>query len=119
MPSGRSPRLVVVNGCSLTYGLRLADPQASCWGRHVADGLGADCVNLAAGAGSNARLVRTSVNALPDLVASGVPARDILFIAMWTDLSRTEVRAPDADRGHRPDGDDMHWKRIGPWGIRF
>jgi len=118
MSSDWSPRLVVVNGCSLTYGARLADPQAMCWGRRVADGLGADFVNLAAGSGSNARLVRTSVNALPALVASGVPARDILFIAMWTQLSRTEVRVPDADLGHRPDGDDPHWKRIGPWRLQ-
>lgn len=117
MSSDRSPRLVVVNGCSMTYGLQLADPQATCWARRVADDLGADCVNLAAGAGSNARLVRTSVNALPALVASGVPARDILFIAMWTELSRTEVRVPDADLRQRPDGDDPYWKRIGPWRI--
>ena len=119
MSSDWSPRLVVVNGCSMTYGLRLADPQATCWARLVADDLGADCVNLAAGAGSNARLVRTSVGALPELVANGIPARDILFIAMWTGLSRTEVRVPDPDPRHRPDGDDLHWKRIGPWRMQF
>jgi hypothetical protein len=83
----------------------------------VADGLGADCVNLAVGGGSNARLLRTSVSALPGLLASGVPAHDVLFVAMWTELSRTEVRGPDAARDLPDEEDDMQWKRIGRWGA--
>lgn len=113
-------KLIVVNGCSLTYGRRLQDPERSCWGRLVADGLGADFVNLAAGGGSNRRIVRTTVEHLGRITsARGLSPAEVLFVGMWTEISRAEVYDGRPDEGFRPaDYDDPHWNRIGPWQLK-
>ncbi len=88
-------RLVVTNGCSFTHGTSLAEPERTCWPRVLADALDAPLVNLAAGGGSNHRLVRTTVEQLPQVVdRAGCTPQETLFVAMWTELARSEVYDP-------------------------
>jgi hypothetical protein len=115
-----SIRLVVTNGCSFTYGTDLSDRGRCCWGRQVADALGADFVNLAAGGGSNRRLVRTTVEQLPAIAERyGCSPTEVLFLGMWSELPRWEVYDPDD-----PDAvalaesfQDRAWHRIGLWHL--
>lgn len=113
-------RLVVVNGCSFTYGTDLMDRKRSCWGRVLADGLGAGFVNLAAGGGGNKRLVRTTVEQLQYVAAAqGCQPSEVLFIGMWTELPRFEIYDP-AEPEHAAMADsfkDRPWHRIGVWSM--
>ena len=111
---------MVTNGCSFTYGADLRDRAVSCWGRVVADELGARFVNLAAGGGSNRRLVRTTVEQLEDVAdRAGVSHAETLFIGMWTELPRWEVYDP-AEPEYSALSDafqDRPWHRIGIWSL--
>jgi Family of unknown function (DUF6071) len=117
---GTSVRLVVANGCSFSYGVDLREPGVSCWGRVLADHLGAAFVNLAAGGGGNRRLVRTTVEQLAPLAAArGCQPEQVLFLGMWTELPRWEVYDP-AEPEHVAVAEsfrDRPWHRIGPWSL--
>jgi len=113
-------RLVVTNGCSFTHGTSLAEPERTCWPRVLADALDAPLVNLAAGGGSNHRLVRTTVEQLPQVVdRAGCTPQETLFVAMWTELARSEVYDPSTpDTGYLSTAfADRPWHRIGIWSI--
>lgn len=116
----RAVRLVVVNGCSFSYGTDLKDRERSCWGRLLAEELRADFVNLAAGGGGNKRLVRTTVEQLKQVADThGCKPSEVLFIGMWTELPRFEVYDP-ADPEHIAVADsfkDRPWHRIGLWSL--
>lgn len=110
-------RLVVVNGCSMTYGDELRDRLETCWGALLARRLGAQFVNLAACAGSNHRLVRLTVERLERCtVEHGLRPEEVLFLGMWTRLNRFEVFADEPDpQGGLPDAvPDPGWWRIHP-----
>jgi hypothetical protein len=115
-----SLKLVVTNGCSFTYGTDLKDRLRSCWGRVLADGIGADFVNLAANGGSNHRLVRTTVEQLHRVAGEhGCAPAETLFVGMWTELPRSEIYDPDTlDTGAMAGSFvDRPWHRIGPWSL--
>jgi hypothetical protein len=116
----RRIRLVVANGCSFTYGTCLARPEQSCWARLLADALDAPLVNIAAGGGSNRRLVRTTVEQLPRIAAeAGCRPAETLFVAMWAELPRWEVYDPGTpDAGFLPGSfTDRPWHRLGIWSM--
>ncbi|MGO9956471.1 MAG: DUF6071 family protein [Solirubrobacteraceae bacterium] len=111
---------MVVNGCSLTRGQELADPEREAWPRRLADLLGTELVNLARDGGSNRRIVRTSVQEIPALVAkSGVSASNVTVIAMWTHLARSEYYNAQEPETYTEGGQDREadrgWHRVGPW----
>lgn len=109
--------LVVVNGCSMTYGDELRDRHRSGWPGLVANHFGAELVNLGACAGSNQRVVRQTVELLPGFVAErGLRPDQVLYLAMWSRLNRAEVYsgAPDLHGGLPDCVDDAGWLRIHP-----
>lgn len=119
MAPSRSLRLLVVNGCSMTYGAELRSRETSCWGGLVAQHLDLDFVNLAACAGSNNRLVRTTVEQLPRLTGErGLHPEEVLFLGMWTRLNRFEAYGEERDSqgwpGLADSFDDGLWCRIHP-----
>ena len=110
-------KLVVVNGCSMTYGDELPDRANSVWGALLAKRLGADFVNLGACAGSNHRIVRLTVERLPGLLAErGLAPDEVLFLGMWSRINRFEVYGgePDLQGGLPADVRDPGWCRIHP-----
>lgn len=110
-------RLVVVNGCSMTYGDELGDRLNAGWPGLLAAELGADLVNWGACAGSNQRTVRQTVERLPEIVREmGLKPEQVLYLAMWSRLNRAEVYTGAADlHGGLPEGlDDDGWARIHP-----
>jgi hypothetical protein len=114
-------RLVVANGCSMTYGDELADRMNTCWGALIARRLGADFVNLGACAGSNRRTVRLSVERLGRYTAErGLRPDEVLHLAMWTRMNRYEVHADEADPypGLPETFTDGGWCRIHPQYVK-
>lgn len=116
-----TPLVLVVNGDSNTWGSELVDRERSTWGAVIGERLGVPVVNLAVPGGSNPRLVRTTVEFLPEVCNHrGIPADRVVFVGMWTLPNRRE------HWGSKPHGwtlsgehfGDGHWQHIGPWGVR-
>jgi Family of unknown function (DUF6071) len=113
-------KVLVTNGCSCTAGEELRDPETSAWPHVLARRLGVPCVNLAAGGASNRRIVRTTVSGMvshTDL--RSVRNDEILFVAAWTELSRTERYRSRSERrsrrARRADSGGDGWTPIGSW----
>lgn len=113
-------RLVVVNGCSFTYGTELRDKR-TVWGRVLADAIGARFVSIAASGGGNRRIVRSTVQTLEATARDhGCAPAEVLFVVLWTTLVRAEFFDPDVrDAGGRNGGvpEDVHWQRLGDWRV--
>ncbi|MEO3807455.1 DUF6071 family protein [Sphaerisporangium sp. B11E5] len=116
MATGPSIKLLVVNGCSMTYGDELPDRMESVWGALLARRLGAGFVNMGACAGSNHRMMRLTVERLGHYAAEyGARPDEVLFLGMWTSINRFEVFTDKPDpRGGLPDIPDSGWRRIHP-----
>jgi hypothetical protein len=91
-------RTLVVNGCSHAAGSDIdpLDVEPSGWsahrafGKHLADSLGWDYVNIAMPGGSNERIVRTTIEWVGQ--ASRDPSQPPPFVlVMWTGHARFEV----------------------------
>jgi hypothetical protein len=117
-------RLLVVNGCSFARGAELAEPEHESWPAILARELGIGVVNLACDGGSNRRAVRTTVQHLTAVRAAHRLEYDqILFVAMWTALSRNEYYDSGIEDGPvRPDlgvrpalPEELHWQRVADW----
>ncbi|MER7909813.1 DUF6071 family protein [Streptomyces sp. NPDC096068] len=114
IPTRPRVRLLVVNGCSMTYGDELRDRTRDGWAALLAHRLGVPFVNLGACAGSNHRLVRVTVEQLGRITSErGLRPEDVLFLGMWTSVNRFEVFTGEADpRAGLPDLPDGGWRRI-------
>jgi hypothetical protein len=113
-------KLLVVNGCSLTYGTELAEPGREAWPALLGDQLGIPVVNLGCSGGSNRRLMRTTVTNLDRVCRdAGVETHDALVLSMWTGIDRTEYfRAKKLDTGPRPGLPyEDNWYRVGIWRV--
>uniref|UniRef100_A0AAU2W0V8 SGNH/GDSL hydrolase family protein n=1 Tax=Streptomyces sp. NBC_00008 TaxID=2903610 RepID=A0AAU2W0V8_9ACTN len=113
-PAHRPVRLLVVNGCSMTYGDELRDRTEHSWAALLARLLDVPLVNLGACAGSNHRLVRVTVEQLGRLAQEyGLEPDEVLFLGMWTSINRFEVFTDEPDpRAGLPDLPDGGWRRI-------
>lgn len=108
-------RLLVVNGCSMTYGDELCDRLRTGWAALLARRLGAELINLGACAGSNHRLVRLTVERLDRCTREhGVSPGEVLFLGMWTGMNRFEAfcGAPDRQGGLSDEFSEEGWCRI-------
>ncbi|RKN44899.1 DUF6071 family protein [Streptomyces hoynatensis] len=116
MAAASPVRLLVVNGCSMTFGDELPNRLETCWGALLARRLGADFVNLGACAGSNHRMMRLTVERLGGYTAErGLRPDEVLFLGMWSRINRFEVFAGEPDRqGGLPDIPDPGWCRLHP-----
>lgn len=114
-------RLLVANGCSFTWGDELAERDHA-WPHVLGRQLGVDVVNLGICGGSNRRMVRTTVAALPGIAAErGLPAASVLYLVMWASVERFEFFDPDdTDAGGRSPWlpGDERWHRVLPWAAR-
>ncbi|MGI5239097.1 DUF6071 family protein [Dactylosporangium sp. CA-139066] len=83
--------LLIANGCGLTRGAELADPQREAWPAVLGRMLAAPVVNLAADGGSNRRIVRTTVANLDRICHdAGATPEETLVVCMWTRVDRSE-----------------------------
>ncbi|MGX7676582.1 DUF6071 family protein [Plantactinospora sp. DSM 117369] len=117
-------RLLVVNGCSFARGAELAEPERDAWPAVLGRELGIGVVNLACDGGSNRRAVRTTVQHLESIrAAHGIGYDQLLFVNMWTALSRNEYHDSGIEDGPvRPDlgvrpalPGELHWQRVADW----
>jgi lysophospholipase L1-like esterase len=91
---------LLANGCSWTYGGGLdrfyKDPeqlQKKVWPHHLQSLVGFDqCYNLAAGGGSNQRIVRTTINWI--LQQNKETLKNTTAVIQWTEWSRYEYYVP-------------------------
>lgn len=114
-------RLLVVNGCSMTYGDELRDRLRTGWPALLARRLGAKLINLGACAGSNHRLIRLTVERLDSYAQEhGLRPREVLFLAMWSRINRFEAFTGEPDRrgGLPEEFPEAGWCRIHPQYIR-
>jgi len=120
-------KLLVVNGCSLTQGLELGEPERDSWPAILSRRLGVELVNLAREGGSNRRIVRTTATRIIDISRDyGVDPAEMLVLLLWTSTERAEyldatTRYPrkGIDRGpyagNREAIRSAEWNQIGPW----
>lgn len=118
-----SYRYVITNGCSCTRGEELANSSDEAWPSVLASLLGAQAINLARDGSSNRRIVRSTVERLPLLLAElQAPPGDVLVILCWTESSRheyfSEAESPERRNGTSEDSLDANWQRIGIWRDR-
>ncbi|MFC9269639.1 DUF6071 family protein [Streptomyces zhihengii] len=113
-PAHPPVRLLVVNGCSMTYGDELRDRTEDSWAALLARRLDIPSVNLGACAGSNHRLVRVTVEHLGRITRQhGLQPGEVLFLGMWTSINRFEIFTDRPDpRAGLPDLPDSGWRRI-------
>lgn len=117
MASDGQIKLLVVNGCSMTYGDELPDRMNTCWGSLLAGRLGAELINMGVCAGSNHRIVRTTVERLDEYAAErGLQPDQVLFLGMWSRMNRYEIYGGEEDLqgGLTADVPDPGWCRIHP-----
>ncbi|MEV6827078.1 DUF6071 family protein [Amycolatopsis sp. NPDC051102] len=110
-------RLLVANGCSMTYGDELGERLETGWAALVARRLEAELVNLGACAGSNQRTVRLTVEKLGGLVGErGLRPDQVLVLSMWSRMNRFEIFGGERDlHGGLPENvADPGWIRIHP-----
>jgi hypothetical protein len=117
-------KLLIANGCSVTYGTELTDKARESWPAVLGNLLDVPVVNLACTGGSNRRMVRTTVSNVDRVCReAGVDAADALVMCMWTGPDRTEYFKPrpkDRDTGD-PGDRPLHlpyeeqWFRVGAW----
>lgn len=79
--------MLVVNGCSYTYGDELEDPATQCWGYHLANDLNLPLVNLAEGGSCNSKIYRDTM----DFIRSHNTEDISYLIIMWSAFERFEV----------------------------
>lgn len=108
-------KLLITNGCSLTEGEELASPNVEAWPSVLAGLLGLDLVNLGMRAGSNRRIVRTTVSSLGDLCRERfVRPEEALVLCLWTRPARIEHYDPHYPVAPRLPV-DRRWRPLGPW----
>lgn len=115
--------LLVANGCSCTRGEELEAPEERCWPTLLARNLAVPSINLARDGASNRRIVRSTVDLMPKILArSGAVANDVLITIAWTELSRHEyhsdIETPESRNGVADAEVDRNWHRIGAWRDR-
>jgi hypothetical protein len=115
-----SYRYIVANGCSCTRGQELDNPAEESWPHVLARLIGAEAVNLARNGSSNRRIVRSTVERLPALLAEfACDPSEVLLILCWSEFSRHEYHSEVELANHRQ-GPDEHkteigWELIGSW----
>lgn len=109
--------LLVANGCSMTYGDELTHRHTDSWPAVLGHLLGIEVINLGACAGSNRRIVRTTVEQLDRCrTERQLKPSQVLVLSMWSRLNRFELYgdSPDSQGGLAASFDDGGWHRIHP-----
>lgn len=80
--------MILVNGCSFTYGDELANPEEQRWSSHLGRLLNKEVVNISAPGSSNAKILRDTLNWLnsPETVNSEIEG----IVIMWSAFERVE-----------------------------
>jgi hypothetical protein len=79
--------MILLNGCSFTYGDELQDPANSRWGTHLGKLINRDIHNLSAPGASNSRIFRTTLTFLAEQDLSELEG----IIVMWSAFERVEM----------------------------
>lgn len=79
--------MILLNGCSFTYGDELSDPDNQRWGTHLSKLLDKDIHNLSAPGASNARIYRSTMSFLSSHDLSNLEG----LIVMWSAFERVEM----------------------------
>jgi len=96
------PKLLYANGCSWTAGNGIQEDKnfepgkrldEYAWPKVLADKLGYEVTNSSEGAGSNQRIVRTTVNFVKTIPES--QRKDVLVVIGWTTPERGEIYLSD------------------------
>ena len=88
--------LLVANGCSHTSGAEIEKHRNSechekAWPKHLADIWDCDHVNLSLCGGSNARVIRTTIEKIGELFNNNIHPKDIFVVILWPGPYRTEL----------------------------
>lgn len=79
--------MILLNGCSFTYGDELSDPDNQRWGTHLGKLLDKDIHNLSAPGASNSRIYRTTMSFLAENDLTELEG----MIVMWSAFERVEM----------------------------
>ena len=101
--------LLYANGCSMTMGLELSDPAASCYPSLLAKSLGTELFNEAQGGSSNCRILRTSLLWICTYLQNGGRPDDLFVLIGWSSPDRREVALSSQE--HASDPNDF-WRSI-------
>ena len=82
--------LLYANGCSMTVGYEMPDPERTCFPALIARHFGLDLHNDAYTGASNCRIVRTTLLWLADYLGRGGDPADLLVLIGWTAPDRRE-----------------------------
>jgi len=92
--------MILLNGCSFTYGDELENPDKERWGTHLGELLGKTILNKSAPGASNSRIFRTTMGML-----SGMEDLSQLegVIIMWSAFERVEMISLHAEHNYDRD----------------
>lgn len=76
--------MILVNGCSYTYGDELEDPSSQRWSTHLEEILGTKVLNIARPGSSNSKIFRDTCNTL--MTEKGITG----CLVMWSAFERVE-----------------------------
>ena len=82
--------LLFANGCSMTMGAELADPDNTSFAALVAEHFGLDLFNAAYGGASNDRILRTTLTWISEYFRDGGKPDDLFVLVGWTSPDRRE-----------------------------
>lgn len=101
--------LLFANGCSMTMGAELADPENSSFPALVARHFGLDLVNAAYGGSSNCRILRTTLLWVTDYLRKGGDPAALFVLIGWTAPDRRELGLAEAENLADP---NLFWRFI-------
>jgi Family of unknown function (DUF6071) len=101
--------LMFANGCSMTMGAELAEPDKSAFPAIVAKHFGCELLNLAHGGSSNCRILRTSLVWIAEYLRDGGKPEDLFVLIGWTAPDRREFGLSEEEGTADP---NLFWRNI-------
>jgi Family of unknown function (DUF6071) len=89
--------LLFANGCSMTLGAELADPDHASFPALIARHFGLELVNAAHSGSSNCRILRTTLTWIADYLGNGGRADELFVLIGWTAPDRRELGLTDEE----------------------
>lgn len=89
--------LFYANGCSMTLGMELTNPDKDSFAAIVADHYGAELVNSAYNGASNCRILRTTLTWIAQYIRGGGDPGELFVLIGWTAPDRREFGLSDEE----------------------
>ncbi len=101
--------LLYANGCSMTIGAELADPAESCYPSLIAKKFGMTVFNASQAAGSNSRILRTSLLWVANFLQNGGAPEELFVLIGWSGPDRREFGLSSEEGAPDP---ELFWRSL-------